>query len=70
MTWMDFKMADTSERKVFCNTILLKYHGMTTLFRLAQKAQLSKKVPKMFYSKKIRTQTECFSKSFSSHEIF
>ena len=26
-TWMDFKMADTSERRVFCNTILLKYHG-------------------------------------------
>ena len=25
-TWMDFKMADTSERRVFCNTILLKYH--------------------------------------------
>ena len=24
---MDFKMADTSERRVFCNTILLKYHG-------------------------------------------
>ena len=23
---MDFKMADTSERRVFCNTILLKYH--------------------------------------------
>ena len=22
-----FKMADTSERRVFCNTILLKYHG-------------------------------------------
>ena len=22
----DFKMADTSERRVFCNTILLKYH--------------------------------------------
>ena len=26
-TLMDFKMADTSERMVFCNTILLKYHG-------------------------------------------
>ena len=26
-TWMDFKMVDTSERSVFCNTILLKYHG-------------------------------------------
>ena len=26
MTWMDFKIADTSERRVFCNTILLKYH--------------------------------------------
>ena len=25
-TWIDFKMADTSERRVFCNTILLKYH--------------------------------------------
>ena len=25
-TWMDFKMADTFERRVFCNTILLKYH--------------------------------------------
>jgi len=25
---MDFKMADTSERGVFCNTILLKYHGV------------------------------------------
>ena len=25
-TWMDFKMADTSERRVFCNTILFKYH--------------------------------------------
>ena len=24
---MDFKMADTSERRVFCNTILLKYHA-------------------------------------------
>ena len=24
---MDFKMADTSECRVFCNTILLKYHG-------------------------------------------
>ena len=28
MTWMDFKMADTSERRVFCNTILLKYHDL------------------------------------------
>jgi len=27
MKWMDFKMADTSERRAFCNTILLKYHG-------------------------------------------
>ena len=27
-TWMDFKMADTSERRVFCNTILLKYHDL------------------------------------------
>ena len=27
-TWMDFKMADTSERRVFCNTILLKYHDI------------------------------------------
>ena len=26
-TWMDFKMADTSKRRVFCNTILLKYHA-------------------------------------------
>ena len=26
MTWMDFKIVDTSERRVFCNTILLKYH--------------------------------------------
>ena len=26
-TWMNFKMADTSERRVFCNIILLKYHG-------------------------------------------
>ena len=26
-TLMDFKMADTSERRVICNTILLKYHG-------------------------------------------
>ena len=25
---MDFKMADTSERRVFCNTILLKYHDV------------------------------------------
>ena len=30
-TWMDFKMADTSERWVFCNTILLKYHGNSIL---------------------------------------
>ena len=29
---MDFKMADTSERRVFCNTILLKYHGMDPFF--------------------------------------
>ena len=27
-TWMDFKMADTSERRGFCNTILLKYHDL------------------------------------------
>ena len=26
-TWMDFKMADTSERRMFWVTILLKYHG-------------------------------------------
>jgi len=25
---MDFKMADTSERRAFCNTILLKYHDI------------------------------------------
>ena len=25
---MDFKMADTFERRVFCDTILLKYHGI------------------------------------------
>ena len=25
---MDFKMADTSERRVFCNTILFKYHDL------------------------------------------
>ena len=25
---MDFKMADTSDRRVFCNTILLKYHDV------------------------------------------
>ena len=31
-TLMDFKMADTSERRVFCNTILLKYHGFTKYF--------------------------------------
>ena len=30
--WMDFKMADTSERRVFCNTILLKYHGVSIFF--------------------------------------
>ena len=30
-TWMDFKMADTSERRVFCNTILLKFHGSEAL---------------------------------------
>ena len=28
---MDFKMADTSERRVFCNTILLKYHATKAL---------------------------------------
>ena len=26
-SWMNLKMADTSERRVFCNTILLKYHA-------------------------------------------
>ena len=31
-TWMDLKMADTSERRVFCNTILLKYHASPGLF--------------------------------------
>ena len=37
MTWMDFKMADTSERRVFCNTILLKYHGLVGDFLLCHK---------------------------------
>merc|ERR1740128_615405 len=31
MTWLDFKMADTSERRAPCNTIPLKYHGHTGL---------------------------------------
>ena len=30
-TWIDFKMADTSERRVFSNTILLKYYGFTEI---------------------------------------
>ena len=31
---MDFKMADTSERRVFCNTILLKYHDPDQIFKI------------------------------------
>ena len=31
-TWMDFKMADTSERRVYCTTILLKYHDKVLIY--------------------------------------
>ena len=33
-TWMDFKMADTSELRVFWVTILLKYHDLYTRYCL------------------------------------
>ena len=38
---MDFKMADTSERRVFCNTILLKYHALLQDFYIIRNSAVS-----------------------------